>query len=549
MGGNVSMRFSREVLYLVAGAALLLAAPVLQVARENLSFLIWHDFWVTLRIVVGIPSLLIAILALSFPRRLSIAAAVTLTIWLSAYHIEMDAVLLGLDLPVVGEVEFATLLLLLFPVLLVGLALLPRSLVASAIGTVGLALFGLAAVELALSEDIGEFLEPAIDATALIDANPLSESEPGQASGRLPDIIYIVPDRYASSRVLADVFDHDNGGFLDALRSRGFAVADKARANYLKTRYSLASSMNMQYLEPLLQRLDGKTRRTWPLYSLIQDNLVTARLKRMGYRYVHVPSWWDGTRQSAQADLTADFWGVSFGGEFGPAVLRRSPFFLLAIASNYPTSACAALKQQLTYLEDAGGDDRPTFVFAHVLVPHSPILMDAEGRCIAPIDYPELSPDGTWDAFKEGYSGFVTYLNKRLLEIFDRQKANNPNPLIFVLQADEGPFPKAFREGLASTVARGRGGGGNAFDWREASDAQLAMKFGILNALYLGDPEGAEPLPDLPETLTPVNNWRVIFGHLDQKTYPLLPDRYFIFPTGEPYTSIETTERLNAVAR
>jgi len=545
----MSTRFSREVLYLVAGSALLLAAPVLQIARENLSSLIWYDFWVTLLVMVGAPGLLIALLAVLFPNRIGLAAAVGLTFWLSTYNREMDALVRDMDLPVVGEVGFVTVLLLLFfPVLLVALALLPRSLIASAIGATGLALFVLAAVELMLSEDIGELLEPAIDGTVLIDPNPLSESEPGQASGRLPDIIYIVPDRYGNSGVLADEFQHDNGEFLDALRQRGFAVADEARANYLATPFSLASSMNMQYLEPVLQRLDGETTRAWPLYSLFQDNLVTARLKRMGYRYVHVPSWWDGTMHSAQADLTVDFWVWSWVGEFGVKAVQQSPLVEMAIASIYPTDMCAALKRQLAFLENAGGGDRPTFVFAHVLAPHSPILMDAEGRCVDALDYPRRPKDGTWEAYKEGYSGFLSYLNNRLLEIFDRQKVNNPNPLIFVLQADEGPYPKAFRE--QNAIVRGGGARGEGFDWREASDAQLAMKFGILNALYLGGPDGPEALPDVPEALTPVNNWRVIFGHLEGKTYPLLPDRHFIYPSyTEPYNSIEITEHLKAIAR
>ncbi|HUS97485.1 MAG TPA: hypothetical protein VMX97_12160, partial [Hyphomicrobiaceae bacterium] len=82
------------------------------------------------------------------------------------------------------------------------------------------------------------------------------------------------------------------------------------------------------------------------------------------------------------------------------------------------------------------------------------------------------------------------------------------------------------------------------------SDAQLATKFGILNALYLGDPDGTQSLEGVPNTLTPVNNWRVIFSRLEGKIYPLLPDRHFIFPTeNEPYNSIEITERLNDIPR
>ena len=94
------------------------------------------------------------------------------------------------------------------------------------------------------------------------------------------------------------------------------------------------------------------------------------------------------------------------------------------------------------------------------------------------------------------------------------------------------------------------GGAVPIFDWREATDAQLAMKFGILNALYLSDPAGDDGRRIVPDTMSPVNNWRVIFSKLEGKNYPLLPDRYFIFPTDEdPYNSIEITERLDAVPR
>ena len=539
------MKISREVLYLIVGSACLTAAPVFQVARENEAFLDWHDLGVTLLVVAGMPSLLIAILALSFPRRLSIAAAVTLTIWLSAYHIEMAGVLRAWEVPVVSEAGVVAVLVLSFPFLLFVLALLPRDFIARVIGAVGLALFALASIPFALSVGVAEFMEPAIDPTALIESKPLPE--PAQAAGRLPDIIYIVPDRYASASVLAKVFQHDNSEFLNALRRRGFAVADKARANYLSTHYSLASSMNMQYLGPVLQSLDGRTTRAAALYSLIGNNLVAARLKKMGYRYIHVGSWWDGTRRNAHADLNVYFGVPNFAGELGQAVLVRSPIIRLAIASLNPVNRCQAIKQKLAYLEEIRGADRPIFVFAHVLVPHLPIVIDADGRCISPIDYPLNS---SWETFTKAYSGFVTYLNKRLLQIFDRQKTNNPNPLIFVLQADEGPYPKAYGESDSLTTTRGHGTAGISFDWRAASDSELATKFGILNALYLGDPNGSEGLPEIPATLTPVNNWRVIFGKLDGRAYPLLPDRHFIYPTNDqPYTSIEITERLNAAAQ
>jgi hypothetical protein len=46
------MRISRDALYLVAGSALLLTTPVLQVARQNVFYLNWTDFAVTWLVVI-----------------------------------------------------------------------------------------------------------------------------------------------------------------------------------------------------------------------------------------------------------------------------------------------------------------------------------------------------------------------------------------------------------------------------------------------------------------------------------------------------------------
>lgn len=422
-------------------------------------------------------------------------------------------------------------------VALIVFGLLPRALVASAFGMTGAAVFALSAGQLAFAARSEAFAAPPSEPPALLDADPLPP--PPETGRRLPDIIYVVPDRYGSVEVLADAFDHDNRRFIDALRKRGFAVAEGAQANYLKTHYSLASSLNMQYLDPVLDMLEGTTRRLHPLYTLVEKNLVTDRLKRLGYRYVHVGSWWDPTSENAHADISVPYGVPYFGGEFGRRVLGTLWFTRLALRETLTADRCAALERQLSYLETAGGGERPTFVFAHVLAPHAPILKDANGNCLQRRIYPSLEPGG-WESFKAAYSDYVSYLNGRLLEIFDRQRASNPNPLIFVLQADEGPFPKPFHE----TLARGE-----VMNWRKVGRGDLATKFGILNALYLGEPGETALAPDVPEDLTPVNNWRVILSRLEREDYPLLPNRHFIFPTeAEPYVSIDITGKLRAAS-
>jgi len=56
-------------------------------------------------------------------------------------------------------------------------------------------------------------------------------------------------DAYAREDTLRELYDLDNRDFLDALEQRGFFVADRGRSNYPQTRYSIASSLNMSYLD------------------------------------------------------------------------------------------------------------------------------------------------------------------------------------------------------------------------------------------------------------------------------------------------------------
>ena len=145
----------------------------------------------------------------------------TLAIWLSAYHHDLIGQA-GVPAGVSATFLFSLLspmLLVVLLSLLIAVALMSRHLVARVIGAVGLALFGLAVIQYAQAYDLARVLKPALDPMSAIDRSPLPE--PAQATARLPDIIYIVPDRYANSGVLASVFQHDNSGFLDELRRRG----------------------------------------------------------------------------------------------------------------------------------------------------------------------------------------------------------------------------------------------------------------------------------------------------------------------------------------
>jgi len=76
-----------------------------------------------------------------------------------------------------------------------------------------------------------------------------------------------------------------------------------------------------------------------------------------------------------------------------------------------------------------------------------------------------------------------------------------------------------------------------------AYPAELQEKFGILSAYYLPgvDPEEAGLYP----SITPVNQFRVLFNEYFGLDLPIVPDRNYIFPNqGNLYDFIDVTDRL-----
>jgi hypothetical protein len=102
---------------------------------------------------------------------------------------------------------------------------------------------------------------------------------------------------------------------------------------------------------------------------------------------------------------------------------------------------------------------------------------------------------------------------------------------IIMLLADEGPWPRGYRANE------------RRFNWTTASPEALRQKFGILNAVYLPDRTGEEA--GFYSTITPVNQFRVLFNAYFGLDLPLLPDRNYIWPDqSDIYTYIDVTDEV-----
>lgn len=118
-------------------------------------------------------------------------------------------------------------------------------------------------------------------------------------SSSLPSVYYIILDGYARQDILSEVFSFDNRPFLEGLQARGFQIAEHSHSNYPNTALSLASSLNMDYLEPLAGPFDPQSRDLAPLFNLIQHSRVQQVFHEMGYATVAFASGYRGTELRA----------------------------------------------------------------------------------------------------------------------------------------------------------------------------------------------------------------------------------------------------------
>ena len=95
----------------------------------------------------------------------------------------------------------------------------------------------------------------------------------------LPDIYYIVLDRYANARTLEEVYDYDNSEFINHLSDEGFYVANDSVSNYDHTDSSLISSLNMDFIQNAMAES--------PNVGNILDYRVWHYLKPNGYTFIH----------------------------------------------------------------------------------------------------------------------------------------------------------------------------------------------------------------------------------------------------------------------
>ena len=106
------------------------------------------------------------------------------------------------------------------------------------------------------------------------------------ANENLPDIYYIVLDSYSRNDVLQDIYGFDNSAFLQDLQSRGFYIPECANSNYDFTLNTIASVLNMDYLDAFGVKDADLLRESPQQIELVLDNQVRHYFAERGYQFV-----------------------------------------------------------------------------------------------------------------------------------------------------------------------------------------------------------------------------------------------------------------------
>jgi len=345
----------------------------------------------------------------------------------------------------------------------------------------------------------------------------------------LPNIFYIILDGYARADILERLYQYDNTEFLEYLTGRGFFVAAGSRSNYAQTGLSLASSLNMRYLDDPVNRIGIESWRLGPANYMILNNSVFGFLKDHGYAIVAFASGWSVTEMRSADTYMAARW---YPDEFQNALIDMTPIpFVAGQLGGYDRYGLhrERILYAFDHLADTSQLERPTFVFAHMIAPHPPFVFGPHGEEIDP-DYRFTLRDGshvirkrklTRDEYVQRYREQLIFINSRTKAAVDGILSKSTRPTIIILQADHGP--------------------GSMLDCGDPSNANFEERFSILNAYYLPNGGGIH----LYDDITPVNTFRIVLNHYFGTEYGLLKDKTYFSTWSNPYAFIDVTDGMN----
>jgi hypothetical protein len=315
-----------------------------------------------------------------------------------------------------------------------------------------------------------------------------------------PPVYLVLFDSYFGSQGLKEYFQYDNSRFEQSLTDLGFHVVQASTSNYKYTVFSMASLLNMQYLPNIgdavienhfgfntaLATLNnnaacqyfarqGYTINNYSIFE-IGDNPGDYNLKILPAREELVTShtMYYRVTKSLVADLAKK-------GLIAPGTFQDEK----AIVSNN----MSIMKKALAFSHT--DNKTPTFTYVHVLMPHSPYILDSMGNSNHFIQRRDQLPK---DSIDNMFLQYEVYANNVITKFISQLQKETKGKAVVLLMSDHGYHLLLNEPGK--------------------------LPFYNLNAIYM--PQGN--YQGWYNGISNVNQFRVLFNTLFHEQIPLLPD-------------------------
>ena len=304
-----------------------------------------------------------------------------------------------------------------------------------------------------------------------------------------PNVYHIILDEYTDNEILMKKFGYNNEKFLEFLNKNGFYMTDKSFSTFGSTPNELNSILNMDY--PI--------KKGWvsDAYQDLKTNKVMSTFSDQNYSVIETNSamrWKDFSDVDTHLCYDVDF----INSEFLDQVLRKSiiRYFMEQHQTDTRRDIVRCTFNELS--EIALQSNGPTYVFAHLYVPHPPFIFGPNGENVTP-DHSEISGLQSWEN-PQGYLNQLIYATSEISVVITNIVENDPNAII-ILQGDTG----------TSTGTDG-------------TTTTMKDIYQIHSILY------AVRIPDVNnfENAIPVNTYRIIFNNYFDMNYEYLEHRIYM---------------------
>ncbi len=161
----------------------------------------------------------------------------------------------------------------------------------------------------------------------------------------------------------------------------------------------------------------------------IRNSKVINYLKKMGYHYVHLGSWFAHDRYNQLADQNINCFGFHFKDELSTIIANNSVLRIVRINRYFHRQAVLDAFSTLEQMPVIAG--KPSFIFCHILCPHIPYIFGANGEKLG------LNLGKTKDA-KQLYLDQHIFITKKVKELVDHKLSYSQFAPVIIIQADHG---------------------------------------------------------------------------------------------------------------